>query len=671
MNARPAAAPPWAAALACALLCVCLCPGWVSGADAPRAAKGVLDLSGKGLVGGGPVRLDGEWEFYWDQLLTPNDFRSQPPGRAAPVRTGYLELPSAWNSLEVDGRALPSAGCATLRLVILPGTVEQDLAVRLAYVNAAFSLWVNGRLCAESGIVGRTADSEVPNPSVILAAFPADSGPVELVLQVSNHSYREAGVLSSIRIGPRASMEAAQTRQWGVALFFVGCLLVMGVYHLVFFCFRSSNRSPLYFGCYCLAWMVNYALADSSDWVSRLFLTDISAILMDRISMTGFIVSVPIGFTFFITLYPQEFSQRLQRASAVLAAAYCLITATLPMMTVTTVLPAYYIVSIGLILYCLVRLFLAWHRGREGAAFILGGFLVLGLVGINDMLTDMGLLRSVYLLPVGMFVFILFQAFALSLRFSRAFSSVEKLSVELEGKNTAVQREMAERSRLERRIVNISEEERRRISHDLHDGLCQQLTGARLRCAVLERKTPEEDSNASELKQLASLLEESVNQAYDLSCGLWPVEHGADGNGPSLEELVRRMAVSSGIAIDFSQDRGCAGSCRNGLVTQLYRIGQEAMANAVKHARAGRISVAFACREGGSVTLAVRDDGVGRQGAARSAGGLGMGIMAHRARIIGAELLVEDAPGGGTLVRCTAPCRAAEAQAQAGTEPEN
>ena len=660
MSARPCASPPWVA-LACALLCALMCCGCVGGEAPPRAAQGVLDLSGKGLVDGEPARLDGEWEFYWDQLLRPEDFRDRTAGGETPALSGFLELPSSWTSFELGGKPLPSAGCATLRLLVQSGAAGRELAVRLASVNSAFFLWVNGRLCAQSGVVGRTAEAEVATPSVLLAPLPAEGGPLELVLQVSNHSYREAGVLAPVRIGPRAAMEAEQTRQWCVALFFVGSLLVMGVYHLALFWFRRSNRSPLYFGCYCLAWMVNYAQSDSSGWVARLFLPGVSAALMDRISVIGFLVSVPIGFTFFRTLYPEEFPRLPQTASIALAAVFSLATAALPAMAASAVLPVYYYVSIGLILYCLGRLFAAWRRGREGAAFILGGFLVLGAVGINDMLTDMGLIRSVYLLPVGMFVFILFQAFALSLRFSRAFASVEKLSVELERKNAAVEREMAERTRLERRIVDISEDERRRLSHDLHDGLCQQLTGARLRCEVLTRKTPEGDAAIPELRQLAGLLEESVNQAYDLSSGLWPVEHGPGCSGPSLEELVRRAADSSGIAIEFSQQRGCEGACRNGLVTQLYRIGQEAMANAVKHARPGRIQVDFTCREGGSVTLAVRDDGIGRQAAARGQGGLGMGIMAHRARIIGAELTIEDAPGGGTLVRCTAPCRAAEA----------
>jgi signal transduction histidine kinase len=97
-------------------------------------------------------------------------------------------------------------------------------------------------------------------------------------------------------------------------------------------------------------------------------------------------------------------------------------------------------------------------------------------------------------------------------------------------------------------------------------------------------------------------------------------------------------------------------ACRHPHLAQLYRIAQEAVANAVKHARAGRILVSLACPAGREAILAVRDDGCGQGQAKASAGGLGLGIMAHRARVIGGELRIGDAPGGGTEVVCTAPC---------------
>ncbi|WP_246287702.1 sensor histidine kinase [Desulfolutivibrio sulfoxidireducens] len=150
--------------------------------------------------------------------------------------------------------------------------------------------------------------------------------------------------------------------------------------------------------------------------------------------------------------------------------------------------------------------------------------------------------------------------------------------------------EMDERTRLEREIVNVSEEERRRVSHDLHDGLCQQLAGARLRCAALERRPIVERDVATEVAEISLMLKDSVSQAHDLSRGLWPVEHGPGDTGPSLAELARRMDESSGVRIGYVENLACV-PCRNEHLVQFYRIAQEAVANAVKHAKPGRITI--------------------------------------------------------------------------------
>ncbi|GFE59943.1 sensor histidine kinase [Geobacter sp. AOG2] len=620
----------------------------------PLARQGGLELGGHDLGRDGPLRLDGEWEFYWGRLLAPKDFH----GPHAPEKNGYLSLPASWNDFKLNGKKIGETGYATFRLRVLPGPGRRELALRLFDIPSACRLWVNGALLAASGRVGTSTATEVPGPSVLLARFPSTGEPLELILQVSNYHSRVGGVTSPILLGDAGAIEAGQVRRWGMALFFIGSLLVMGVYHLVLFSFRRRDVSPLYFGCYCLLWMGSLLASNTGDWSIRLFFPAVPAPLLNMIDAICFFLSVPVGYSFFRSLYPQEFSVRVLRFSQVMAGLFLAVALFFPALTLSRLLPVYYAGAVLQIVYSLAMLLRARIKGREGATFILAGFVILGLVGINDMLYDLRLIPSLFLIPVGMFVFILFQAFALSLRFSRAFSAVERLSGELEQKNVSLETEMAERLGLERKIVMISEEERRSISHNLHDGLCQQLTGARLRCSVLERKLAGAGEDTAELRQLSSLLEESVDHAYNLSRGLWPVEHDPRGMSPSLEELTRRFAESTGIAIEFQQERACV-SCANEQITHLYRIAQEALTNAVKHARPSRITVAFTCLGGGGiVTLAVSDNGIGRDRAARSQGGLGLGIMAHRARMIGGSLRIGDAEGGGTVVTCTVPCEA-------------
>lgn len=619
--------------------------------DVPPARQGVIDLSGSSnLLSSSSIELDGDWAFYWQQLLTPKDFL----GPQQPTVSAYTRLPGAWNGLKVDGKALGGDGYATFRLRVLTHATASDLALHLGTIESAYRLWANGTLVSENGEIGTSAATETPAQSSRLVRLPAER-PLELVLQVSNYHYREGGVLSPIRLGPPDRLEAARVAKWAVVSLCIGAIAVMGLYHLVFYALRRSNTATLYFGVYCLLWTGYLLTSDSSDWVVNLLARRIPDVLLNRVDLLCFVVSVPVCYAFFRSLYAEEFSRRLGQAAWALAAVFAALGIALPTLAFTSAIPIYYLYSAAMILYFLARLLVAVRRNRQGASFILVGFVVLGGAGINDMLYDMQVLRSVFVMHIGLLVFVLCQAFALSLRFSMAFAAVERLSAELADKNLSLEQEMKESNRLAREIVNVSEDERRRISYELHDGLCQQLTGVRLHFSVLRRKLAGEAALHPDWEQLASMLGRLVDHAYELSHGLWPVDRDGRGTSPSLEELAHRLSSTSGIAIELREERGCP-TCRNAGVTQLYRIAQEAITNAVRHARADRINVAFDCADRKTMALTVQDNGIGRYRAARSNGGLGMRIMAHRARSIEGHLEVADAPDGGTVVSCSARC---------------
>jgi|GEM_PF-493935 len=636
------------------LLAACVMESDGQGRAMPRAIQGVLDMAGWDMAADGPLRLDGEWEFYPHHLLSPKDF--QEPGLMEKAR-GYI-LPAPWNTEAADGAAMGAdAGFATLRLHVGPAPGTPRPALYLFNINAAYRLWIDGSLAARSGEVGQTAAQEIPEPSKRLIPFANPGRPVDIVLQVSNFHYRDGGLLAPVWLGPQETLQAWQDRSLGAAMFFVGAFFVMGLYHVALYFFRPKNVSPLYFALYCFAWMGNYAASDTSAWALRLFFPGIATRLLDQIALSCFFISIPVGFAFFRSLYPEEFSRRLLAACIALCTIFVAVAAFASGLTLAEALPLYYLISGLLIVYCLHRLYTAWRRGREEAGFLFAGFCVLGLIGINDMLADMKLLASTPRIPEGMLAFSLCQAFALSRRLSRAFTAKERLSAALVEKNLSLETEMAERVRLEREIVTISEEERRRISLELHDGLCQELTAARLHCDVLRPSCSGTDAGREELARLSGLLDGLVDHAYDLSRGLWPLEHDSVGVGPSFRDMIRRLGESSAIPMEFHRELPCE-ACRNPHLAQLYRIAQEAITNAVKHSRASRILISLTCPSAQAAVLVVRDDGRGLAHAEDSPGGLGLGIMAHRARIIGATLRIENAPDGGAQVVCTVPCQA-------------
>ncbi len=616
-------------------------------ADMPVAEYGVFDLTGWDLVGDGPVALDGQWEFYWDRLLAPEDFK---PDLAPPQPSGFMNLPGTWKGYELEGRPLPGQGQATFRLRLLPGPGDLQLALRIVGIHAAYRLWADGRLIAESGVVGLSPANESPHRSLVLARFTSQGVPIDLVLQVSNHGFRRGGLLYSVLLGLPNQLELIHSRIWSWGMFFVGSLLIMAVYHLVLYFLKRKESSTLYFSLGCLLLICYYVTSDPSDWLIKLFILKADPEIIQKISVISYPIMSSCTYRFYRYLYPLEFSRFIQNLCDLRNIAFVLIVLTQPNLVVYTVLYWFALSTVLLNCYFLVMLIICVRRGRDGASFLLLGYLFFSAATLSEIYGHIIGFSEGSILMFGFLAFVLFQALAMAQRFATAFTAVENLSADL-------RTEMDERSRLEREIINVSEEERRRLSHDLHDGLCQQLVGTRVRCATLARRPIAEQGVAADVSEIASLLQDSVSQAYNLSRGLWSVELAPGEVGASLAELARHVGQSSGVDISYSERLACAPCCNEHLV-QLYRIAQEAVTNAVKHARAGRIAITLTCGPNRRLTLTVRDDGVGRQAAGRSAGGLGLRIMAYRARMIGATLSIDDAETGGTMVACSLACAA-------------
>lgn len=621
---------------------------------APTARNGVLDLSGWSATRDGPIALDGQWAFYWDRLLRPEAFTD---GGNAPEKTGYLSLPAFWQDAVHDGRHLPGTGQATFRLHLVPGPGVQHVVLRLFALSAAYRLWGNGVLIAESGVVGESAASETAHRSLILAPLTLDARPMDLVLQVSNHYFRRGGVQAPLVLAAPGVLERQHIRTWCWAMFFAGSLLIMAIYHFSLYFLKKKDVSTLYFGLYCLVLIGLYTTMDSSEWLIDLFLPGAAPDVVGEISLCLYAILPSILYRFYRSLYPKEFIVQLLYLCDARSIIFCAIILSQEGVVIYAALKWCALLSLFLNVCFLVMLYCCLRRGRVGSLLLFLGCIILSITSLNDLYRHIFSANMVNVLPIGLLAFVLAQALALAQRFSNAFTAVEDLSLALEANNATLQEEMDERFRLEKEIVNVTEEERRRLSHDLHDGLCQQLAGARLRCSALEHLPMNAQGVASEVAEISSLLEDSVRQAYALSRGLWPVEHGLGGGGLSLAELALRVGQSSQIAVTCYEDLGCE-TCVNAHSVQIYRIAQEAVTNAVKHANPDEITVSLRCGPDKRLTLTVRDDGVGRKAAARTSGGLGMRIMAHRARMIGATLSIVDGEPVGTVVTCCLECTA-------------
>lgn len=222
-------------------------------------------------------------------------------------------------------------------------------------------------------------------------------------------------------------------------------------------------------------------------------------------------------------------------------------------------------------------------------------------------------------------------------------------------------RDVTQRRQISRQILEAGERERHRIGQDLHDDLCQHLTGiaclGRVLHQRLQSRRPDEAPAAA---QVVDLVEQAVRRARDIARGLQPLQLATAGLPAALQELAATVERMFPIRCHFSGDAAITLE-DPATPIQLYRITQEAITNAVRHGRAQNVYIDLVEVEG-RVILTVEDDGLGIDHAAPPAPataphGLGVRTMRHRARMIGATLTLEPADGGGTIVTCKLPAR--------------
>jgi len=261
---------------------------------------------------------------------------------------------------------------------------------------------------------------------------------------------------------------------------------------------------------------------------------------------------------------------------------------------------------------------------------------------------------SSYIIPVWnaliMFVFYL-VVLALLWRLKGFYHELEE---RVRVRTEALAREVQERMRLQRELLETSEREQRRIGRELHDGLCQQLTGMSLASHALSRRLTEKSpTEAAAANKLVELMESAIEMTRSLSRGLNPVEVEVGRLVDNFRELAESVSARCKVDCQFE----CAGTAPEFEVlvaTHLYRIVQEATANAVQHGRATQVAIRLASAKDG-IELTVTDNGSGLPEDFGRNGGQGVQLMRYRADLIGAVFNIGRAGSTGTRVTCTLP----------------
>jgi two-component system, LuxR family, sensor kinase FixL len=235
---------------------------------------------------------------------------------------------------------------------------------------------------------------------------------------------------------------------------------------------------------------------------------------------------------------------------------------------------------------------------------------------------------------------------------------------------TTIIRDITDRKRLQKEILEISGREQQRIGQDLHDDLCQQLTAVTFLTEILEKKlSGKRSAEAADAREIHKLISAAIVQTRLLAKGLLPVELESHGLLSALDDMARNTEKLTKVACRVEGGKPPV-QIRDGTVAlHLYRIAQEALNNALKHARATQVVIKMTA-SGGQIHLAIADNGIGIPEGIQRKDGLGLSIMNSRAETINGTLQIRRGDKGGTVITCSlrAPAWPAGKKAPSSTE---
>ncbi|EHQ06539.1 adenylate/guanylate cyclase domain-containing protein [Leptonema illini] len=388
---------------------------------APTAVQGKLDLHAWDL--NDPVQLFGQWDFYANEFLSPDSLKEAPPA------AHYIDVPSFWNGYDYDGRILDGHGYATYRLQVSGDFAGKPMGLHIADMQSAYELYVDGQLIASAGKPGTSAETAIARWAPQVAYFQPATNTIDLVLHISNYEHRQGGTWAYFTFGSAKAIAYERDLSVAFDLFLAGSLLIMAFYHLGLFALRNEDRSALYFGLFCL--ITTLRILVSGERVLTTFLPEMSFAIQLRIEYLSMALGLPLFTAYIRNLYPDTAKWQYFIVTDVIAGVAAAIILFLPtdIFNHTSVPLQLTIMAVSIIIFTVMIQTI--RKGRDGAIPAVAGMVFLLFCLINDIAYVHGYIQSINLYPFGLFVFIFSQSFNLSLIFSRAFRSVERLSTDL------------------------------------------------------------------------------------------------------------------------------------------------------------------------------------------------------------------------------------------------
>jgi two-component system sensor histidine kinase ChiS len=383
----------------------------------PVAKKGVIDLRHWDFNQDGIIKLQGEWEFYKNKLLTPEDFKG------TSLEKAYSSIPGSLGG--------PIYG--TYRLKILVNSEESLYSLKMNYVQNAFKLWANDKQVLSLGQVGKSKSEMIPKIIPKTDSFYLENGEVYLILQVSSF-YSISGYIDDILMGTDSVIDNYNFKKQALDLFLFGGTMLAALYSLALFSTRKKDKAPLYFAVLCIIVSIRIIFLGERFFISLFPSFDYT--LSVKIMIWTYYLYIPFIVLFIDRYYGGFLEKKVVQVSNFLGVLYFFIVLIIPTQYYSLIIFPFEIFTLLMILYIMWKIYKVYIEAKTNDYIIIVGVYVLFLTRLNDILYEYSIIITGSFAPLGVFVFIITSYYVLAERMSKALSNSEEISEKLKSLNS-------------------------------------------------------------------------------------------------------------------------------------------------------------------------------------------------------------------------------------------
>ena len=387
-----------------------------------RAVKGVIDLSNWNMEETKILSLDGEWEFYWNQLLTPKDFQLQ----VQPSDKNFMQVPGLWNGKMIEGEKLPVFGCATYRLVLDHVPSREVMALKKENARFSSKVYVNGEELISDGLPARTSKDYRSGNTPKIGFFKNDSDKIEILVQTANYEYMNSGIPVSIELGRENVMLHQHQKDIMLALAIFAVLLAISFLYMIFFIVARIKGIKEYilplFSLFCSLFAIGNALSDQRPLL--LILPEISFTLAfkmkDLFLSVNFITLLWVFHEFKSGLIPL----RPTKIISFVYGGYLLVILTFPIYDYYKIHQLVMVSNTIILLVLLIRAILLFVEKAEGM-LLLVSVLAVNFYSFDCILFSLGFKTDSGFSQVFIMIFAIVMIFLLSMHYLNAIRQLQ------------------------------------------------------------------------------------------------------------------------------------------------------------------------------------------------------------------------------------------------------